>query len=483
MHESTKTSSPGRAERVPPHSNEAEQAVLGAMLVDSEAVGMALEVLRESRRFYSPAHRRIFAVIAELFEKSKPADITTVADELERQGHLENTGGRGYLADLAAGIASAANVEHWATIVLEKGTMRDMISASTEIIAGCYRQDETVEEMLDGAEQKIFSISEGRLRTDFTSVKELVPSTFEKIEEYKESKGGLVGEPTGFTDLDEVTAGFHSGDLIIIAGRPSMGKSALTLNIAENFCLQTGKAAAFFSLEMSKEQLALRLLCGKAKVSSHRLRTGKMSDSDWSKLSSAAGPLTAIDFYIDDTASMSVLQMRAKSRRLAARTDLGMIIVDYMQLMTGSRHAENRQQEISMISRGLKGLARELGVPVVACSQLSRGVEMRPNKRPMLADLRESGAIEQDADLVMFVYREEYYLSKELKPDDHKLLEAEGKAEIIVAKQRNGPTGIVYLSFLKDFARFENQAAGFRAAPGPSGPSGPPPDSMEPPPF
>ncbi len=446
----------------PPYSNDAEQAVLGAMLIDEIAIGKAIEILGVGRRFYLPTHRKIFDAILMLYEKSQPADITTVAEILEKEKTLEDCGGRSYLSDLASGVATAANSEYYANIVLEKSTLRELIQTSTEIIGKCFRQEEEVEDLLDNAEQKIFAISEGRLRSDFSRVKDLIPQTFEDIENYKENKGGLVGEPTGFTELDNMTAGLHKGDLIIVAGRPSMGKSALTLNMVENYCTTTDKAAAFFSLEMSKEQLALRLLCGRAKISSHKLRTGRMSDADWPKLTLAAGPLSEAEFYIDDTAGMTVLQMRAKARRLASKTELGLIVVDYLQLMSGSRHAENRQQEISIISRSLKGLARELNVPVIAVSQLSRMVEQRPNKRPLLSDLRESGAIEQDADLVMFVYREEYYLSKELREDDPKLLESAGKAELIVAKQRNGPTGIVYLSFLKDFARFENLASGFR---------------------
>jgi len=451
--------------RRPPYSQDAEQAILGAMLLDEAAIGRAVEILQHSRRFYSPAHRRIFEAIIALFERSQPADITTVGEVMEREGILEECGGRRYLSDLASGVATAANAEYYAHIVLEKATLRDMIEASADIINRCYRQDEEVEDLLDGAEQKIFSISEGRLRTDFAQVKDLIPQTFEAIEDYKETRGGLVGAPTGFSDLDDITAGMHNGDFIVVAGRPSMGKSALALNITENFCLQSNRAAAFFSLEMSKEQLALRLLCGRARISSHRLRTGRMADSDWPKLTTAAGPLSEAQFYIDDSPSMTVLQMRAKARRLASQTDLGLVVVDYMQLMTGSRYAENRQQEISMISRGLKGLARELGVPVLAVSQLSRMVEQRPNKRPQLSDLRESGAIEQDADVVIFVYREEYYLSKELPEDHPDRLQAEGKAELIIAKQRNGPTGKVDLSFLKDYARFEGQAAGYREVP------------------
>jgi len=468
MNGSTRTNNRQRAERTPPHSHDAEQAVLGAMLIDLGAIGKTVEVLKAGRRFYVPTHQKIFNAILALFERSRPADITTVAEELEKMGALDDCGGRTYLSELAGGVATAANVEYYAHIVLEKSTLRDLIEASTGIIGQCYRQEDDVDDLLDEAEQKIFSISEDRLRSDFTSVKDLLPRSFEAIEEYKDTKGGLVGFPSGFGDLDALTAGFHRGDLIIIAGRPSMGKSALALNITENLCLESGKAAAFFSLEMSKEQLALRMICGRARISSHRLRTGRLSETDYERLGRFGTPLAEANIYIDDSPSMTVLEMRAKARRLASQTDLGLIIIDYLQMMSGSRRAENRQQEISLISRGLKGLAKELNVPVLACSQLSRMVEQRGgDRRPQLSDLRESGAIEQDADVVMFVYRPEYYLSN-LDPDDPKLLAAKGRAEIIVAKQRNGPTGTVTLSFLKDFARFENLASGFTAPSGPA---------------
>lgn len=455
-------------ERVPPHSNDAEQAVLGAMLLDQSAIAKTIEILVHGRRFYNLAHQRIFDAILRLFEKNQPADITTVAEELGRSGELNDCGGRAYLVDLASGVATAANVEYYARIVLEKATLRELITASTDIITRCFSQERDVDDLLDDAEQKVFSISEDRLRSDFAKISDLLPHTFEAIDEYKDSRGGLVGHPTGFKDLDDLTAGLHSSDLIVVAGRPSMGKSALVLNIAENFCIDTGMAAAFFSLEMSKEQLALRMLCGRAKISSHKLRTGRLPDSDWARLTYAADPLSKALIYIDDTPSMSVLQLRAKARRLASQAKLGLVVIDYLQMMSGSRYAENRQQEIAQISRGLKGLAKELAVPVVACSQLSRMVETRGgDKRPQLSDLRESGAIEQDADVVMFVYRPEYYLSH-LDAGDPKLLEVRGRAEIIVSKQRNGPTGTITLSFLKDYARFENLAPGYAPQAGPT---------------
>jgi len=461
MNGSTKTSDQDIKGKVPPHSDDAEQAILGAMLIDESAIAKAVEILRQNIAFYTPAHRLIFSAIVSLYERSQPADITTVAEELKKQGELENCGGVSYLAGLATGVATAANADQYARIVLEKATLRGLIEASTEIVSECYRQEKEVDDILDEAEQKIFDVSEAQLRSDFSSIKDLLPHTFEAIDNYLDTKGGLIGLPTGFKELDDLTAGMHRGDLIVVAGRPSMGKSALVLNMAEHLCIETGKTAAVFSLEMSKEQLALRMLCGRAKISSHKLRTGKLPDADWAKLSSAADPLSKAQIYIDDSPAMTVLEMRAKARRLAAQTELGLVVIDYMQMMSGSRYAENRQQEISQISRGLKGLAKELKVPVVACSQLSRQVETRGgDRRPQLSDLRESGAIEQDADVVMFVYRPEFYLSH-LDEDDPKLLEVKGRAEIIVAKQRNGPTGMVRLTFLKDFARFENLAPGF----------------------
>jgi len=468
-----KTDKVGRVGRTLPYSNDAEQAVLGAMLIDQGAIAKAIEVLGHSGRFYSGKHSKIFDAILRLFERSQPADLTTVAEELEKTNDLATIGGRTYLSDLASGVATAANIEYYADIVLEKALLRDLIHASTDIISQCYRQEGDVDELLDSAEQQVYSISEDRLKTDFTPVKKLLPQTFEAIEEFKDNKGGLVGDPTGYADLDNITLGLHKGDLIIIAGRPSMGKSALAMNISENFSLETKKATAFFSLEMSKEQLALRMVCGKAQISTHKIRSSRLSDADWERLGRASGPLSEADVYIDDTPSLSVLQVRAKARRLASQVDLGLIVVDYLQMMSGSRFSENRQQEISQISRGLKGLAKELKVPVIACSQLSRMVEQRGgDKRPQLSDLRESGAIEQDADLVIFVYRPEYYLAH-LDQEDPKFLEVKGVAEIIVAKQRNGPTGKVKLSFRKEFARFENLASGMTGPKDSSDPSAP----------
>jgi replicative DNA helicase len=460
MSPSAKATSGGKLGRTPPHSLEAEQALLGAMLLHENAVGKAIEILRAGKKFYSAAHRKIFEAMSALFESRTPADLTTVAEELERRGDLEACGGRTYLAQLASGVATSANAEYYANIVLQKSVLREMIAASTDIIDDCFREAEEVDDILDAAEQKIFSISEDRLRTDFINLRDMLPKTFEAIEDYKDSKGGLAGDTTGFRDLDDMTAGLHGGEMIIVAARPSMGKSALVLNIAENFSMESGKAVAFFSLEMSKESLALRVLCGRARISSHRLRTGRLSDAEWSRLSHAAGPLSQTQIYIDDSPTMTVLEMRAKARRLASQVKLGLIIVDYMQMMSVSHRIENRQQEIAYISRGLKALAKELRIPVMACSQLSRQVEQRTaDRRPQLSDLRESGAIEQDADVVLFIYREGYYKKQETpgqEVDDN-------SAEIIIAKQRNGPTGKIMLTFLKEYARFESLAAGFTA--------------------
>ncbi len=459
-----------------PYSANAEEALLGAMLIDDSAVSKALELLSRPDQFYVEANAMIFEAIIRLYEKRHPIDITTVSEELAGAGKLEAIGGRNYIVELASNVATGANADYYARIVLEKSTLRDLIRASTDIISQCYAQAGEVDELLDAAESNIFSISEYRIRSGFTSISDLLPGTFEAIEDYKEQKGGLAGYPTGFYDLDDITAGLHLGDLVIIAGRPSMGKSALAMNVVENFCTQTEKAAAVFSLEMSKEQLAMRMLCGRARISSHKLRTNRLPENDWPKLATAAQPLSNAKIYIDDTPGITILEMRAKARRLASQVDLGLVVVDYLQMMSGPARAENRQQEISQISRGIKGLAKELQVPVIAVSQLSRMVETRGgDRRPQLSDLRESGAIEQDADVVMFVYREEYYLQT-LPPDDPKLLEARGKAEIIVAKQRNGPTGVVRLSFLKDYAQFENLAGGHRTGSIPPPESGPPID-------
>lgn len=442
----------------PPQSIDGEQAVLGSILKDAESISAVIEYLDTYEYFYAKKHQSIFQAMLRLYEKGEPCDITTVADELTKLDQLDKIGGRSYLIELVDAVVTSANVISYANIVLEKATLRSLITASGEISKNCYAMENEVGEILDQAERSIFAISESRLRQGFRSLGELIPHTFDQIERFQETKGGLAGLETGFAKLDEITAGLHNGDFIVVAGRPSMGKTAFALNIAEHIAIEKKVGVGVFSVEMSKEQLALRLLCGRARISQHLLRTNRLKDSEWQKLSIAGDPLREAEIYIDDSPTLTTLEMRAKARRLKAQHNIGLIVIDYIQLINTSGWAENRQQEMAMISRSIKGLAKELSIPVVACSQLSRMVETRGgDKRPQLSDLRESGAIEQDADVVMFVYRPEFYLSH-LERDDPKRMEVEGRAEIIVAKQRNGPTGKVDLAFIKDFARFENLA-------------------------
>ncbi len=439
----------------PPQDISAEQAVLGSIMKDSAAIASIIDIFSSEEYFYVPKHRQIFRAMVNLFEKNEPCDITTVSDELAKMDQLENIGGRVYLIELVTGIVTTAHATAYAKIVLEKALLRSLINICNDIELSCYQNLEDVDEILDTAESGIFSISQNRLKKGFIQIGEMLPKTFEQIENYQDTKGGLVGLGTGFPDLDNMTAGLHNGDFVVIAGRPSMGKTAFALNIAQ-YVAERNVGVGIFSIEMSKEQLALRFLCAKAKINQHLLRTGKLRDNEWAKLAEASGPMANAPIYIDDSATLSTLEMKAKARRLKAQHNIGMIIVDYIQMIHSAGRSENRQQEMSLISRGLKVLAKELEIPVVACSQLSRMVEMRGgDKRPQLSDLRESGAIEQDADVVMFVYRPEFYLSH-LDRDDPKRMEVEGKAEIIVAKQRNGPTGLVNLAFLKDYVSFAN---------------------------
>ncbi len=446
----------------PPQSIDAEQAVLGAVLKDAQAINDAIEILDTETHFYVPRHQLIYRAVLNLYGRSEPTDITLVANELARMDVLERVGGRVYLVELVEGIASTANVVNYAKIVLEQSILRQLITASNEIISSCYASEHPVDDLLDMAEATIFHLSESRQRKGFTSIKDLIPSTFEEIENLQSDNSDLVGVQTGYRDLDLLINGLHKGELIIIAGRPSMGKSAFSMNIAEHIAIEHKKGVAVFSLEMSKEQLALRMLCGRAKISQQRLRMQAMThqkrlkDEEWGRLTVAAGPLSEAPIYIDDSPTLSSLEIRAKARRLKAQHDIGLVIVDYLQMVHGSGRFENRQQEMANISRSLKALAKELEIPVIACSQLSRQVEQRGGeKRPQLSDLRESGAIEQDADVVMFIYRPEHYLSH-LEKTDPRFVEVEGKAEVIVAKQRSGPTGVVHLTFVKEFAHFEN---------------------------
>ncbi|MGB2768930.1 MAG: replicative DNA helicase [Candidatus Zixiibacteriota bacterium] len=445
-----KSSSP--SEKVPPQAVEVEQAVLGAMLLDKEAIGKALEII-DKDCFYRDDHQKIFEVLVNLYDRNKPVDIITVSDELTGRKQLDEVGSRMYLLELTEKIATTANVEYHCNIILEKSTLRRLINTSTRIVSQCYDATQEVDDLLDRAEQEIFSISERRIKEGFIPIAELLPHTFEGIEEYQKKGGMITGIATGFVELDSLTGGLQKSDLVVVASRPAMGKTAFCLSIAEHVAIEQGIPVGIFSLEMSKSQLVLRLLCSKARFSTHKMRTGRIGEDEYSKLSMAAGPLHEAPIFLDDTPGIGILQLRAKSRRLKAQHDVGLIIVDYLQLMQGPRNVESRQQEISTISRSLKGLAKELDVPVIAVSQLSRKVEDRGGeKRPMLADIRESGAIEQDADVVMFVYRPEFYGIEKFRDG----APAQGVAEIIVAKHRNGPTGELRLTFLKDYARFEN---------------------------
>ena len=433
-------------DRIPPQALDVERTVLGSMLIDNNAAVNAMELLSDES-FYASAHRQIFICLREMFEKSVPFDVITLADALKKHGWLEAIGAEPYLAELVNSIATSANIEYHAKILNEKATLRTLISTAAEITTSCFSTEAEAQDILDSAEAKIFNVSESRIKNSFESIAKLLPHTFNDIESYK--KGGVLGIPTGFTELDAMTSGMQRSDLIIVAGRPSMGKTAFALSIVLHAAVIAKYPTAIFSLEMSKSQLAQRLLCGEARVNMHQLRSGTLPNRDFPKLSLAAGPLSEAPLYIDDTPGISVLELRAKARRLKAQHNLSFIIIDYLQLMGSVGKVESRQQEISMISRSLKGLAKELDVPVIALSQLSRAVEQRGgDHRPQLSDLRESGAIEQDADVVMFVYREEVYE----KDDESK----KGRAEIIIGKQRNGPIGTVHTTFVRDFARFEN---------------------------
>jgi len=431
-------------ERVPPQNLEAEQSVLGAMLIDKEAI-LKTEFLAPED-FYKDSHRKLFETMRDLFEKGEAVDIITVTEELRQRGLLGEVGGVAYLTTLANAVPTAANVEYYARIVQEKATLRRLIQVATEIARRGYAAEEEVEEILDDAERSILGISSRRATGGYYHLKDVMLSAWERIEEVCASKGGITGISTGFRDLDALTSGLQPSDLIVIAARPSMGKTMLCLNLARHAAVNLGIPVFIFSLEMAREQLAQRLLCAEAHVDSQRLRSGFLSEADWPKLTDALGRLSKAPIYIDDTPNLSVLEIRAKARRLKAEHGLGMIIIDYLQLMRTRGRAESRQQEISEVSRSLKALARELEVPVVAASQLSRAVEQRTDKRPLLSDLRESGAIEQDADLVAFIYREDYY-----KPQTEK----KNIAEIIIAKQRNGPVGKVELYFKKEYGEFQ----------------------------
>ncbi|MDZ7269987.1 MAG: replicative DNA helicase [candidate division KSB1 bacterium] len=440
---------PEAGERVPPQSLEAEMAVLGAILLQEEALGKAIELLDE-QAFYRLAHRKIFSAALALHQRNEPVDIVTLSNELAKRKELDEVGGSYYLTELVERVPSAANVEYHARIVLEKALRRRLIEVANEISTQAYEGEEQAYELIDQAEQKIFRLAERRLRRGFESIDRIMHETFDVVEQFHRRHGGVTGVPTGFTRLDELTAGLQNSELIIIAGRPSMGKTAFALNIAHHAAINAGVTVGIFSLEMARHQLALRMLCTAARVDQHLVRTGRLADEDWPRLSLAVGHLAEAPIFIDDTPAISVLEIRAKARRLKAQYNLGLLIIDYLQLVRGPSQAENRQQEISMITQSLKALAKELNIPVVALSQLSRAVETRAgDRRPILSDLRESGAIEQDADVVLFLYRPEVYRAPE----------QEGTAEVIIGKQRSGPTGTVNLTFVKEYVMFANPAA------------------------
>jgi replicative DNA helicase len=440
------------AERTLPHNLEAERSVLGAILVHNDAFNLAAQVI-DSQDFYRDAHRRIFDKMVALNERHDAIDFVTLKEELAKAGQLDEVGGPAYIASLADGVPRATNVEYYAKIVKEKSTLRNLIYAANKILTDAYEADQESDVVLDQAESAIFSVADDRLKAGFVQMRDLVKESFPKIEQLFEQKRLITGVPTGFVDLDEMTRGLQGGDLVIVAARPSMGKTSLVLNIAQYVATQPELVVGFFSLEMSKESLFLRLLTAEAQVDGHRLLSGAIGGKDYGRISHALETLSAMKLFIDDTANIGVLEMRAKARRLQAEHGLSLLIVDYIQLMTGRGRFENRTLELASISRSLKGLAKELRVPIVVLSQLSRAPESRSDHRPQLSDLRESGALEQDADVVVLIYRDDVYNKDPNSPDA-------GTAELLLAKQRNGPTGTVRLAFLREQTRFANLAQG-----------------------
>lgn len=434
-------------DRVPPHNNEAEQSVIGAIFLEPEALITAAESL-VPEDFYRIAHQRIFSTMLALSDKAQPIDVVTVTEELTAKKELEDVGGISYLTEIANAVPTAANIMHYAKIVEEKSLLRRLIRVATQIVEDGFTREDEVEALLAEAEKNMMEVSNRKNAGDFKHIKDVLVQTYDNIELLHTQQGEVTGIPTGFTDLDKVTAGFQRNDLIIVAARPSVGKTAFALNIAQNVATKTTENVAIFSLEMGADQLVMRILCAEGNIDAQVMRTGSLEAEDWRKLTMAMGSLSNAGIFIDDSSGIRVNEIRSKCRRLQQEHGLGMVIIDYLQLISGSgKPGENRQQEVSEISRSLKGLARELKIPVIALSQLSRGVEQRQDKRPMMSDLRESGSIEQDADIVSFLYREDYY-DKETENKD--------MIEIIIAKQRNGPTGTVTLAFAKEYNKFVN---------------------------
>lgn len=433
-------------QNVPPHDDAAETAVLGAMFLDREAASLALEVLR-GEDFYRPDHKMVFEAAEELYHSGVPIDVITVKNKLEEKGVFEQIGGIQFLAGISTAAGSSANMRHYAAIVEEKSVLRRLIRTAGNISQLSYEGKESVNSIMDTAEKSIFDIMQKRHSDQFHHIRDIAVDSIEKIEDIYRSKGKLTGVPTGFVDFDQKTAGLQKSDLILLAARPSMGKTAFALNIVQNAAIRSNVPTAVFSLEMSREQLVNRMLCSEAMLDAQRLRTGELTDSDWADLIQAMGPLSQAPIYIDDTPGVTPMEVRSKCRRLKVEKGLGLIVIDYLQLMSGNSRNDSRQQEISEISRSLKAIAREMEAPVIALSQLSRACEQRADHRPMLSDLRESGAIEQDADVVAFLYRDEYYF-----PDTEK----KNQAELIIAKQRNGPTGTVDLTWMGQYTKFGN---------------------------
>lgn len=437
-----------QAGRVPPQNLEAEQSVLGSLLLQDKQFTLVLEMIKPED-FYSVSHQIIYKTMLDLFQDNTPQDIITLSDRLKNNNELEKIGGPAYLATLTSIVPVTANIASYANIIREKSILRKLINVNTDIANRCFEEQGDIDNLVDSAEQAIFEIAGSKDSQNFTPIKNIVPTAFSKVEELFKRKEMITGVPTGYTDIDKMTAGLQPSDLIILAARPSMGKTSLAMNIAQHASLVEKIGVAVFSLEMSKEQLVMRLLSSVGRIDSQRIRTGKLKNEDWPKLTRAVGMLSEAPIYIDDTPSISVLDMRAKMRRLASQYDIGLVVVDYLQLMQGRNQTENRTQEISEISRSLKALAKEHKLPVIALSQLNRGLESRTDKRPMMSDLRESGAIEQDADVISFIYRDEVYNKAEDNPNI-------GQAEIIIGKQRNGPTGTARLAFIKEITMFEN---------------------------
>jgi replicative DNA helicase len=448
MARTLKADSASTLRNVPPQNLEAEQAVLGGIFLNNTIFHTVVDLLRDED-FYSPVHKTIFQSFSDLYRQNVPIDLVTVSEHLKRSGRLDEVGGAVYLATLAEAVASASNALHHAQIVREKSVRRGLIHAASQIITESFGQSKDIDALLDESEQAIFAISEAKSKPVFRSSKELVTKVFEHLEKRVERRELVTGVPTGYTKFDEITAGLQPTDLIIVAGRPSMGKTAFALNMAMRSAIQHQVTTAIFSLEMSQEQLMMRMLCAWGKVDLTHIRSGFLNDEDWNRLYQAADALSRAPIYIDDTPALGTMELRARCRRMKSERNLGLVVVDYLQLMRASRFIDSREQEISDISRTLKAIAKEMHVPVVALSQLNRKVEERTNKRPQLADLRESGAIEQDADLIVFLYRDDVYNKRDDNPK-------RGVAEIIIGKQRNGPTGMVELTYLDRFTAFEN---------------------------